>query len=375
MAKEDWCPRQSWFRLSGAQETDPQKKHGYQLENIFDEGHYVHEKWQNRLWDMGVLEGNFGCLICDAKWWDTAPSECWMCGASRKVLRYHEVPVDGYKRYLIVGHEDGKVGRRLVEIKTIGQGTLRLDAPEILRENMVEGPKGNKIYDLDGIWKSLKRPLAPHLRQTGIYAAILNEQEDPRYHVDEIVFIYEYKANQDVKEFTVKVNNRHAQHLLDTAKDIKYAIDSNTPVPRPSDRTKDTKGCRECPFYTKCWETDALPEEDPLQARAPLRRGEHRNQRSRIPGVPGVSKEHSEATPKDVRQGSRADQGEQPVRRRRKKPGVPRVREGARQGSEAVKPGDFPQEPPAPTVRDRPVRVRRSPDQARRPVRNLQHED
>lgn len=259
MAKEDWCPRQSWFRLSGAQETDPQKKHGYQLENIFDEGHTIHDKWQRRLWDMGILEGMWGCLYCGHKWWATSPAECDNpeCEGDRRVLQYREVPVDGFERYLIHGHEDGKVGRRLIEVKSIGQGTLRLDAPEILRENMVEGPKGNKIYDLDGIWKSLKRPLAPHLRQTGIYAAILNEQEDPRYHVDEIVFIYEYKANQDVKEFTVKVNNRHAQHLLDTAKDIKYAIDSNTPVPRPSDRTKDTKGCKECPFFTRCWDDDA----------------------------------------------------------------------------------------------------------------------
>lgn len=283
MAKADWCPRQSWFRLKGEPVSDPQKKHGYQLENIFDEGHYVHEKWQNRLWSMGVLEGMFQCLYCDHKWWATSPHECANpeCEADRRVLVYREVPVDGYKRYLIYGHEDGKVARRLVEVKTIGQGTLRLDAPELLKANMVVGPKGNKIYDLDGIWRDLKRPLPSHLRQTGIYAQILNEQEDEKYHVDEIVFLYEYKANQDVKEFTVKVNPRHAASLLDSARDIKYALDSNTEIPRPGDRTEESKGCKTCEYFTRCW--------SPTSSQAPEGRRvdvEPRRRRRQLPEGP-----------------------------------------------------------------------------------------
>jgi len=250
MAKSDWCPRQSWYRLSGVPESDVQKKHGYQLENIFDEGHTIHDKWQRRLWDMGILDGMWGCLVCEHRWWGTAPQECPQCSAPKRVLQYREVPVDGEERYLIVGHEDGLVRKSLVEVKSIGQGTLRMDAPDLLRANSVEGPKGRKIYDLDGIWRDLKSPLGSHLRQTNIYAAILIENG---VEIDEIVFLYEYKSNQDVKEFRVKPSARIAKPMLDTALDIKYALEKGREVPRPGDREKTSKGCKECPWLTTCW--------------------------------------------------------------------------------------------------------------------------
>ncbi|WP_156022955.1 hypothetical protein [Terracoccus sp. 273MFTsu3.1] len=278
MAKSDWCPRQSWYRLSGVPESDPQKKHGYQLENIFDEGHTIHDKWQRRLWDMGILDGMWGCLVCEHKWWDTAPQECPQCSAPKRVLQYREVPVDGEERYLIVGHEDGLVRKSLVEVKSIGQGTLRMDAPDLLRANSVEGPKGRKIYDLDGIWRDLKSPLGSHLRQTNIYAAILIENG---VEIDEIVFLYEYKSNQDVKEFRVKPSARIAKPMLDTALDIKYALEKNREVPRPGDREKTTKGCKECPWQTTCWTDKESNAKDRSPSDNAAEAGEHVEHRPR----------------------------------------------------------------------------------------------
>ena len=94
MAKADWCPRQSWYRLSGAQPSNPGKVHGHQLENIFDEGHTIHDKWQHRLWDMGDLWGTFECVYCQIRFEATAPTECPRCTQGREMLRYREVPID-----------------------------------------------------------------------------------------------------------------------------------------------------------------------------------------------------------------------------------------------------------------------------------------
>ncbi len=264
MAKADWCPRSSWFRLKGEPESDPQKKHGHQLENIFDEGHTIHDKWQQRLWDMGLLEGEFQCLVCGHVWWDTAPTfgPVPLCGHRRQVLRYLEVPIDGEERYLIAGKEDGKVKNRLVEVKSIGQGTLRMEAPGLLADNKIDGPHG-VVYDLDRIWKDLSRPLGSHLRQTAIYAAIANENG---MEIDEIVFIYEYKSNQMVKEFVVKVSSRIAEPLLEAAKDIKFALENDRVIPRPEGNERESKPCTECPFMTTCWASDDSP--SPRRTRA-----------------------------------------------------------------------------------------------------------
>ena len=89
MAHADWCPRQSNYRLAGAAETNPQKNHGVVLENIFDEGHTIHDKWQRRLWDMGRLWGKWRCLVCGHAWFDNAPQHCHMgaCGAGKAIIK------------------------------------------------------------------------------------------------------------------------------------------------------------------------------------------------------------------------------------------------------------------------------------------------
>ena len=256
MAKADWCPRSTWYRLKNEPVSDVRKRHGYQMENIFDEGHTIHDKWQRRLWDMGLLEGMWLCQLCGNYWWGTAPSKCpeWDCEAGKDVIKYVEVPIDGEDKYLISGREDGKVGNMLVEIKSIGMGTLRMESPKLLSQHTVPGPSGKKIYDLDGLWKGLTQPLPSHLRQTMIYASIANEMMG--MGIERVVFLYEYKSNQDVKEFSVPVRSTLSAPLLDSALAIKYALENNTEVPRPEGFMKEKKPCTECPWQSKCWSDD-----------------------------------------------------------------------------------------------------------------------
>lgn len=106
MAKPDWCPRQSYYRLSPEHDDEPKEEISYVLENIFDEGHFVHGKYQGRLWDLGILRGWFKCLYCAHRWHDTSPQVCPLCEAPRGCLEYKEVSLRS-DDYFITGHADG----------------------------------------------------------------------------------------------------------------------------------------------------------------------------------------------------------------------------------------------------------------------------
>lgn len=335
MAKADWCPRQSWYRLSGVTPSDPQKAHGHQLENIFDEGHTIHDKWQQRLWDMGDLWGKFRCLACGHEWFATAPDRCadeLSCTAGRALLQYREVPIDGEAKYLIAGHEDGAVPRlnALVEVKSIGQGTLRLEEPGLLKDYLVETVEGKKVYDLDAIWKNLRRPLPSHLRQTGIYLAVIQQMDLP-FKIDKVIFLYEYKANQAVKEFVVEGTPRVIQTLLDSALDIKYALEKGKEVPRPGDLTRESKPCTACPWLKECW--GDVPTTEDVQQGASVDGGERRGSRRRKQTLPNM--QPAEKASEGMSRRSRAHRGEQHSRQRRAQSRMPAVREGAGSTSEA----------------------------------------
>jgi len=256
MAKADWCPRQSFYRLSGATATNPDNdKFSFALETIFAEGHEIHRKWQQWLWDMGRLWGKWKCLMCGAEWYDTSPQGCasGSCPGDKGVLVYREVPLEAEAKYLIAGHEDGADNKTnsLVEIKSIGQGTLRFEEPSLLRKWQVETTDGKKVYDLDGLWKDIKRPLSSHVRQTMIYLALCREMGLP---YDKVTFLYEYKANQQVKAFELKWSPEIVEPLLEQALDVKYSLKTGKPPARPSFTGRDTTTCRGCAFLDLCYE-------------------------------------------------------------------------------------------------------------------------
>ena len=209
ICKPDWCPRASYYTIKN--ETEKQEVHSFNLSNIFDEGHTIHDKWQNRFWKMGILYGKWQCLHCNNKFVAKSPYCCLIPTCNSKALKYLEVTVDAMAEYLIYGHCDGiimdDIGDAMIEIKSIGIGTLRYEQPELLSK------WGD---DLQGLWNDIKRPFPSHLRQAHLYADILG--------VSEIVFIYECKWNQQVKEFVVKADPKVVASIYDGALDIKYAL-------------------------------------------------------------------------------------------------------------------------------------------------------
>lgn len=224
MAKADWCPRQTFLRIKTGKK--PESKFNFQMESIFEQGNVIHKKWQGWLNDMGLLWGTWKCW-CDRhhRWEATSARACPTCNTTIGI-EYCEVPLSAEEKYLVAGHADGAVvsKKTLIEIKSIGVGTLRHEAPNLLKEYTVETVAGKKIYDSEGMWRAIKRPFMSHLKQGQIYLRIADELKLP---FETMTYLYESKATQAFKEFNIKYDSSFTDDLFDYALDIKYAIDNN----------------------------------------------------------------------------------------------------------------------------------------------------
>lgn len=254
LAGEDFCPRAVWYRLMGLEEDSDVVP--LTREVIFEAGHEYHQKWQNWLWKAGRLGGHFACLMCGVAWEDVSPMECRECGAPFRLLAYKEVPVFD-EAYNIGGHGDGLVvplpdeddPTRLLEIKSIGEGTIRWDAPSMLVKHSHD-VDGKKIIDLRGVWRDLKQPLMSHLRQVTIYGRILG--------IEEAVLIYEFKPTGQLKEFVVKLRHEAVEPRFEAALEIMNATKTGV-APTCSKRGG---GCDRCAPFEKENDDEQTTEED-----------------------------------------------------------------------------------------------------------------
>ncbi|MFC8428479.1 hypothetical protein [Streptomyces sp. NPDC057253] len=226
MVKDDWCPKATFLRITTG--VHHKQSFGFQSLNIFDTGHESHRKWQNRAWDIDWLEGMFTCLNCDEKWWAKSPKQCQSCQST--ALEYAEVPLSAEATHLIAGHSDGMLtpARSLLEIKTVGEGTVRFEEPERLAKYLVTLPDGSKMVDLPAMWSSIKVPFPSHIRQGQIY---LWMARNLGLDVDRMTYVYESKFNQDVRQFVVRYNPAIVDPLLEVALDIKERIAAQKDAP------------------------------------------------------------------------------------------------------------------------------------------------
>ena len=240
MAKDNWCPRSTWYKITDTEESDPQSMNLKRM-NIFAEGHNIHDKWQRWMWKAGCLWGNWQCKSCEYKWEDKSPMSCPLCSSDD--LRYKEVPVYS-ERYRIIGHADGvwddDKGKAVVEIKSVGLGTIRWDAPK-LYEGYASGD-----LSLDELWKHIKRPLTTHRRQVNLYMMCLG--------IEEAIVIYEWKPSQDVKEFHIKYDPALTADILDGIDEVMDALEDDIVPVRPVRAThKSCEFCRFCTYKSTCW--------------------------------------------------------------------------------------------------------------------------
>jgi hypothetical protein len=222
--KNDFCARSSFFLLKGV----PSKAERPALKSqaIFDQGHATHDKWQNWLYEMGVLHGSYRCLACTKRTEGTSPEKCEHCGSS--ALKYAEVSLSD-PTLRISGHTDGHVRGLgddfLLEVKTIGPGTLRYLAPQLM-------------YAADGdfmkAWAQVKAPFGPHVLQIQVYLELayrMGIRDLDGNPIDEAVFIYELKADNSYKEFVRKRDFELVRHVFDKAERIvRYVEEDHEPL-------------------------------------------------------------------------------------------------------------------------------------------------
>lgn len=230
--KPEWCALSQYHALMG-NFVETKDKPTLRLRRIFDTGHDAHARWQNHLRDMGVLYGNWSRGI---HWYKSSD-------LPMPDLEYEEVTLVSAK-HMIRGHADGWVKGLgedfLIEIKTIGEGTIRAESPALLAQ-----------YDnsLAQAWKNIKTPFKTHMLQGQMYLHLCHLMveegiipEAPK----EIVFIYDLKATQEYKEFVVSYNPDFVADIFDKALDVVWAVNNSRP---PLCSIDIEKGCKRCaPF-------------------------------------------------------------------------------------------------------------------------------
>lgn len=235
LCKSDYCARWQYYEIM--LQPPIEDRPNLRLQNIFDEGHAVHDKWQTRIWEMGNLYGKWKCLSCDHHWFALSPTECDACGSP--LLKYKEVPLVD-EDLMIAGHADGWVmglGEDfLLEAKSVGPGTIRMEAPSLMRDGA----------DLSTAWRNIRRPFATYVRQVLLYIEIGHRMVTngllPSFP-EEAVVLMELKMDQSYKEFVVKRDAEVVKDMLDTAYDVAHAVRTQTPPPCSHSLTDPCKAC------------------------------------------------------------------------------------------------------------------------------------
>jgi hypothetical protein len=245
MAKPDWCGRHDFYRITDVpMERKQAANPSFRMNNAFAEGHTIHAKYQQWLYEMGCLYGTYRCIDCDHHFVALSPPQCKQCGSIR--LKYMEVSLRRHG-ILVEGHSDGAVHglddwNGLIEIKSIGIQTLRFEAPRLYNLYTDEG------QTLEDIWWKINRPFASHIKQGQLYLWLAW----PRY--EEICFIYESKFNQDTKEFVVSYNKSTIAPLIETAREVSQGVKVGIAPDRPIwAEDPDGKVCKSCEYRRTCW--------------------------------------------------------------------------------------------------------------------------
>lgn len=239
MVKDDWCHKASYYELQGAEPAPSKYKASLKQAMVFDEGHHIHHRWQTWFKEMDRLFGKYRCLECNEIFMGVPSDHDPKIGPEG--YEYLEVPLY-YEPLRISGHADGWLVNfgdpLLLEIKSVGIGTLRWEAPDLFFKH-----DGN----FEKIWKDLEAPFYTHIQQAQMYMKLM-ELIGFENAPQEALILYESKATQDVKEFVVPKSDFGVAPLFEAAQMIVDAISVGVP---PECNINGAAGCRSCNHHTE----------------------------------------------------------------------------------------------------------------------------
>ena len=232
MSSDSWCHRAQYFLLKGhapAKEVLSLRKH-----MIFETGHSIHAMWQNIFKDMNKLRGQWKCHTHNKEWFGLSEDH----GKPSCYKEYREVPLQ-YEELKIAGKADGWLvdfgNPLLLEIKSIGEGSIRWYAPELTGGSFQEQ------------WERIKAPFKDHIMQAQIYMK-LGQLMGLENFPEEALFIYEAKGIHEVKEFTIPKSDFGVNDIFDAAAQILDAVGRGV---APLCNINGTAGCKKCSHYTE----------------------------------------------------------------------------------------------------------------------------
>jgi CRISPR/Cas system-associated exonuclease Cas4 (RecB family) len=248
------CIRSQYYKRTNA------KSNGVvspRLRRIFDNGHDVHARNQRYLKKEGIL------LIDEVPVWN--------------------------EEYQIAGHSDGllqpnKLKLMGLEIKSINSGQFKnLQTAKITHKEqgqvylfcLEELRKKVNGFKTDAEYKKFKKQFLAKYKKfmegfvvtgsrftkeekikykLGIMSEILDILRKTAKRIEEMVFLYENKDNQELMEFVIRWDNELMDEIKKKYKAInKYVKDKKCP-PRPKEATtKSCNHCRDCDYSYTCF--------------------------------------------------------------------------------------------------------------------------
>lgn len=233
MASASWCHRAQYFWLKGY--APKPEVMSLRRASIFGTGHAAHDMWQGWFKEMNQIKGLWYCYKHDVEWFGLANDhEEGHCRT-----KYNEVPVF-FDPLRISGKADGWLVNfgdpLLLEVKTIGEGSIRWYAPDIAYANDNNFKK---------MWAAINAPFLEHIHQAQIYMKLLELMGQPNAP-QEALILYEAKGLHEHKEFVIQKSDWGIAELFEAAANIISAIDKGTP---PLCNINGVAGCPKCVDY------------------------------------------------------------------------------------------------------------------------------
>lgn len=238
MSSSGWCHRAQYFWLRG--ETPKHEPIGLKKAITFAVGHGIHDNWQTWFGDMGNLYGLWECNGCKKTGYGVSSDLHSVCNTCNSKFKYKELPLNS-DEYRISGHSDGWLKNfgddLLLEIKSIGEGSIRWYAPHIAYQ----------YATFSEMWNAISAPFHEHIQQVQIYLKLIELMGLPN-PPQEAIILYEAKATHEVKEFFIKKSDFGVDELFRAAKRIVSAVDSGV---APLCNIGGVGGCKKCSHYTE----------------------------------------------------------------------------------------------------------------------------
>lgn len=235
MSSDSWCHRAQYFWLSGY--APKHEAIGLRKELIFSAGHAIHNTWQTWFADMDQLIGKWYCHTHRKDWFGKRSAHKSRSKYSCNI-EYREVPLE-YPHLRIQGKADGWLtdfgSPLLLEAKSIGEGSIRWYAPELVGDSFQES------------WNNIKAPFKDHIMQSQIYMK-LGQLMGIEGFPTEALILYEAKGLHEVKEFVIQKSDFGVTALFETAAAILDAVGRGV---APLCNINGMAGCKKCSHYTE----------------------------------------------------------------------------------------------------------------------------